>query len=436
MLGLTRYQWIILLAAWLGWGFDIFDSVLLNFVSPNCVPTLLGLSIGSQEAQAATFYWTGVLTTVLLLGWAIGGVMFGKLADRIGRTKTLLLTILLYSFGTTSCAFAPNIWILMLFRFITSLGVGGEWAAGAAMVAEVMPEKRRVEAGALLCTSAPLGAFLATCANFAIAGILFPDRPEISWRYVFLCGLIPAALAAVLRLFVKEPEVWRENVGKFAPPRIRELFNSENLAATISGLLLSLVALVTLYGCVSFIPIISTELAESVALTQGLDPTATQVLVEQWKAIASNCINLGSWIGTLLTVPLAKLFGRKVMFSIYFIFSSATLLTIFGLSLPPEILIYSFFFIGISVFGVFGSFSYYLPELFPTRLRATGSGFCYNAGRLVAAVTPFLVGYVVASGEDVLSTASLTIFCVGFIPLLGLAAMPWAIETKGQVLAK
>lgn len=103
---MNLYQWTVLLAAWLGWGFDIFDGLLFNYVAPNCVPTLLGLPIGSPSAKAATLFWTGVLTSILLLGWAVGGIIFGKLADRIGRSKTLLLTMALYAFGTALCAFA------------------------------------------------------------------------------------------------------------------------------------------------------------------------------------------------------------------------------------------------------------------------------------------------------------------------------------------
>ena len=150
ILDMDGYQWTVLAAAWLGWGFDVFDGLLFNMVAPNCVPTLLGLPIGSPQARAATLQWTGVLTSLLLLGWAIGGILFGRIADRIGRTRTLLLTMLLSSVGTAACALAPNLGWLVFFRVIASLGIGGEWAAGAALVAEVVPEKRRVEAGALL----------------------------------------------------------------------------------------------------------------------------------------------------------------------------------------------------------------------------------------------------------------------------------------------
>src|SRR3954454_481676 len=222
LLGMNGYQWTVLLAAWLGWGFDVFDGQLFNFVAPNCVPTLLGLTIGSPAAKAATRQWTGILTSVLLVGWAVGGIFFGQVADRIGRTRTLMLTMLLYALGTAACAFAPHLWVLMLFRIISSLGIGGEWAAGASMVAEVVPEHRRVEAGSLLYTSAPFGLALATLVNYVVAGRLFPNSPEVSWRYVFLSGLIPAAAALAVRTFVKEPERWVAHRDS-KPPRVAEL---------------------------------------------------------------------------------------------------------------------------------------------------------------------------------------------------------------------
>lgn len=435
MLRLSRYQWTVLFAAWLGWGFDIFDSILFNYVAPNCVPTLLGLTIGSPEAKAATLWWTGLLTSVLLVGWAVGGVIFGSVCDRIGRTKTLLVTMLLYALGTASCALAPNIWFLMLCRIVASLGIGGEWAAGASMVAEVVPEKSRVEAGALLYTSASAGLLLATYVNFQIAGVLLPNSPQTSWRYVFLFGLIPAAVAFIVRSFIKEPERWQSTASRSAPPRLGELFNRQNLPLTRSGFLMALTALLTWWSCNAFIPVIATGLARTAATAQGLDKGATLALVEQWKVLATNSFNLGGLIGTLLTIPAAKHLGRKKMFALYFVLSSISILVTFGLPLPPEVRLYLYFAIGLSVFGVFGSFTYYLPELFPTRLRATGAGFCYNFGRIVAAIGPFLVGAIASSGANALNNGLQTLFCVGFIPLIGLAFMPWVIETKGRVLA-
>jgi MFS family permease len=438
LLDMNGYQWTVLFAAWLGWGFDCFDGLLFNYVAPNCVPTLLGLSIGSAAAKAATLRWGGILTSMLLLGWATGGILFGQIADRIGRTRTLTLTMLLYALGTACCAMAPNIWALIAFRLIASLGIGGEWAAGAAMVAEVVPERRRVEAGALLYTSAPAGLFLATFANFQIAGVVFKGTPETSWRYVFLCGLIPAAVAFVVRIFVREPERWKAiATSGTSRPRLRELFTTENRALTLSGFSMALVALITWWSINAFIPIVSTGLAQTTAKAQGFAKPATLALVEHWKALATNVFNLGGLIGTLLTIPAAKLMGRRKMFGLYYFLSGIAVLATFGLDLTPLSRLYMYFFIGVTVFGVFGSFTYYLPELFPTRLRGTGAGFCYNIGRVIAAAGPFLVGTVAARGVNSLQTALHALFWVGVVPLAGvaLALSPLVVETKGRVLA-
>lgn len=430
MFGFSRYQWLVLFAAWLGWGFDVFDSLLFNYVAPNAVPTLLGLPIGSPEAQQATLFWTGLLTSLLLLGWAAGGVIFGMVCDRIGRSRTLLITMLMYAIGTAACAFAPNIWWLLVFRLFGSLGIGGEWAAGAAMVAETVPESKRVEAGALLYTAAPMGLFLATFVNMQIAGDWFVHDPERSWRYVFLSGLVPAAVAIGVRLFIKEPERWKKLTDR-STAHVRELFSPEVRRYTLSGFLMALVALLTWWSCNAFIPVVSGGLAQTAAELRGLDATATQLLVEQWKTLATSWFNLGGLIGTLLTIPASKYLGRKPMFIIYWAASAVALFVSFGLDLDPEIRLYMYFAIGLTVFGVFGSFTYYLPELFPTRLRGTGSGFCYNIGRVVAAVGPFVVGSIAARGS---SAAVDVLFYVGFIPLAGLLFMPWVIETRGRTL--
>ena len=434
VLDMNAYQWTVLFAAWLGWGFDVFDGLLFNYVAPNCVPTLLGLAIGSPAAKAATLKWVGILTSVLLVGWAAGGIVFGQIADRIGRSRTLLITMLLYALGTASCALAQNIWMLIVFRIVASLGIGGEWAAGAAMVAEVVPERRRVEAGALLYTSAPFGLFLATFVNFQIAGVVFKGSPETSWRWVFLFGLIPAAVAFIVRLFVREPDRWRESAVSAPRPRMAELFSPENRALTLSGFSMAVIALISWWAINAFIPIVSAGLAQATAKAQGLNRAGTLALVEGWKARATNVFNLGGLIGTLLTIPAAKVMGRRRMFGIYYTASGLAVFATFGLHLEPLTRLYMYFFIGLTVFGVFGSFTYYLPELFPTRLRGTGAGFCYNIGRIVAAFGPFLVGTVAARGADALSTALRVLFWVGLVPLAGVLLLPLAIETKDREL--
>lgn len=440
VLDMNGYQWTVLLAAWLGWGFDAFDALLFNFVAPNCVPTLLGLAIGSPAAKSATLLWTGVLTSLLLLGWAAGGILFGQVADRIGRARTLMLTMILYAVGTAACALAPNLLVLALFRVVASLGIGGEWAAGAAMVAEVVPEKRRVEAGALLYTAAPLGLFLATFVNFQIAGSLFKASPEISWRYVFLAGLIPAAVAVVVRRFIREPERWRRAAGadlaatRAPRARLAELFDRRHRALTLSGFLMAVIVLVTWWSCNAFIPVVAAGMAQAAAKARAFDRAATLALVEHWKAVATNYFNVGGMLGTLLTIPVAKLLGRRPMFALYFAGAAAAVLATFGLALAPETRLAMYFLIGLTIFGVFGSFTYYLPELFPTRLRGTGAGFCYNVGRVIAAMGTALVGSIAARGADSLASALTALFFVGFVPLVGLLLLPWVIETRDRPL--
>ncbi len=434
MLRLNRYQWTVFVAAWLGWGFDVFDGLLFNYVAPNAIPTLLGLEIGSAAARTATLYWTGLLTSLFLLGWAAGGVLFGPISDRYGRKRVLMITMLLYALGTAACAFVDSIWQLLLCRLVASLGIGGEWAAGSAMVAEVVPEDSRVEAGALLYTSAPFGLFLATGVNAWIAGGWFADEPGNSWRYVLLFGLLPAAVAFVVRLFVREPERWAVAAAHAPPARIREIFGTALWPRTRSALAMTLVALLTWWSCNAFIPVVAATLAQTQASLDGLDPAATRALVEQWKTISTTWFNLGGLMGTLLTIPVAKHLGRRAMFGGYFAVAAAALIVTFGFDLAPVVRLYMYFFIGLSVFGIFGSFTFYLPELFPTRLRATGAGFCYNIGRVVAAIGPFIVGAVAAAGAGDPAVVLNALLYVAAVPIAGLLLLGWVIETRGQAI--
>jgi MFS family permease len=431
--GFTSYQWIVLIAAWLGWGFDVMDGLLFNYVAPNCLTTLLHPS--EATAKSTILFYTGGMTSLLLIGWAIGGLIFGWLGDKIGRTRTLLLTILLYAIGTACCALAPNIWVLMLFRFVAGLGIGGEWAAGAALVAEVVHEDRRVEAGALLYTSAPAGLFLATGLNYWIAGVWLKSEPDLSWRYVFASGLLPALLALGMRLFLKEPERWEKASSGSETPRLRDLFAPDSRRFVASGMIVAVTALIMWWSTNAFIPTIATLFASSVAKQTHLVPAAARSLTEHWKFIATSYFNWGGLIGTLLTIPAAKYLGRKPMFAIYFLASAASIYATFVPDWPPEFRLKLYFFDGLSLFGVFGAFTFYLPELFPTRLRASGAGFCYNIGRIVTAAGPFAVAYVASRpGADALALALKAQSMIGFVPLIGLLLFPFVIETKGKVL--
>lgn len=426
MFGLTRYQWLVLFAAWLGWGFDVFDGLLFNYVAPICVPNLLGFEPGDPAAKAPTMFWTATLSSLLLLGWAAGGVLFGKLTDRLGRTRTLLLTMLTYALGTAACAFAPNLFVLALFRFVASLGIGGEWAAGASLVAETMPKDKRILGGALLYTSAPVGLLLATYVNDLFTRQLdsLAADPSMSWRVVFVTGLIPAGVAFLIRRGIKEPEHW----APAEKAELRELFSPALKRRTIGGLMMAVIALVTWWSVSVFIPVIASFLA---ADTNPAPELAGQ-LRTQYITLGTAMFAIGGLAGTLVTVPVAMHLGRRAMFAIYFTASAIAIWTTFGLQLDGITRLYLMFAIGLTVFGVFGSFTFYLPELFPMRLRGTGAGFCYNAGRVITSAFPFAVGVIASSGVSPL----VVLQWVAIPPLVGLVllALGWGEETRGHTI--
>lgn len=414
-------HWTVLIVAWLGWGFNMFDATLFTHVAHNCISTLLHLPFDLAETDPQVLQWKSILTSALLLSWAVGGVLFGWVADKIGRARTMMLTILLYALGTACCAFAPNIWILLLFRVISGLGIGGEWAAGASIVAEKVPEARRVQAGILLYTAAPIGLFLATFVNAQIAGNLGNDLWKVSWRYVLLCGLLPAAFAFPVSRWVEESGIWITTTERSPKPRVSELFKPEIIRATRSGLLTSLMALIPWWSCYTFIPDVVQNLTK--------DSTTARL----WKGIAANNFHWGGLLGILLLLLAAKYMSRRSMFFMYFGLSAIAWFVTFGMGLRDERLLRMYFVVGLTLFGVFGSFTFYLPELFPTRLRATGAGFCYNIGRILAAVGTFWFGHVATGGLDAMLRAMCSIIVV---LILGLFLLPWIVDTHKQTLAQ
>ena len=431
--GLSGYHWLVIAAGWAGWGFDVFDALLFNFVSPNCIPVLLHLPHSSPEARAATVFWTGALTSILLIGWAAGGLLFGWLADRLGRKRSLFVTITVYAVGTASCALATDIWQLILFRVIASLGIGGEWAIGATLIAESVPEDRRVEAGVIMYSSSPVGIALASLLNYQIAGVWFADQPEVSWRYVFLAGLAPVLLAFLVRAFLHESDRWQSQSQVATSPR--DLFTPGMRMTTLSGFIPAVAALLTWWACNAFIPLLGGTLANEHAAGVGLQPAAATLLAEGWKARASNLFNLGGLLGAFAAIPLARVMGRRPMFVGYFAFSGLALAATFGLDLEPQTRLALLLAVGAGVYGVFAAFSFYLPELFPARLRATGAGFCYNIGRVFAAAGPFIVGIVTSSGGGGSALIIHTFLWLALIPCAAAVATHYLVlETRGRTL--
>ncbi len=435
LLGFSAYQWLVIAAAWAGWGFDVFDALLFNFVAASCIPTLLHLPLGSAAAHSATLLWTGIITSALLLSWATGGVLFGWLADRIGRKGALFATIALYALGTALCAAATNIAQLIVFRTLAGLGIGGEWGIGASLVAEAVPEQRRVQAGVIMQTASPLGIVLAGAVNYLVAGAWFGSDPHTAWRYVFLAGLAPMLVALLVRAFLRESERWQASGAPRSPPHPRQLFAPALLRATASGAFVAVTAVLTWWACNAFIPLLGGTLAAEAAARAALTPAAARQLAAAWQAHASNAFNFGGLLGALAAVPLAHLLSRRALFASYFGFGAVAIALTFGLSIEPQTRLALLFLVGAGVYGVFGVLTFYLPELFPARLRATGAGFCYNVGRLFAAAGPVAVGMVSAAAGGSSGTLMAILFWVALAPLAAALLVPLVVvETRGREL--
>eukprot|EP01116_Phalansterium_solitarium_P019618 TRINITY_DN5552_c0_g1_i1.p1 TRINITY_DN5552_c0_g1~~TRINITY_DN5552_c0_g1_i1.p1 ORF type:complete len:523 (-),score=176.53 TRINITY_DN5552_c0_g1_i1:280-1848(-) len=443
-IGLTRHQWFVLFAAWLGWGFDVFDQVLFTYVAPVCIPQVLGLSPDTTTAKELITFWTASLTSLLLVGWGIGGILFGKLTDIFGRSRMMIATIVLYALSTAICAFATSIWFLAVFRFLAALGIGGEWAAGATLVAEAVPKNRRVVAGALLYTAAPMGHFLATGVNWFFTSALEPVASDasLSWRLVFASALLPLGVTVLIRLKMKESTAWEESRAKAGVGRkpllaaikdeaasLRLLFAREQRRNTIGAMSVVLVALVTHWSCSSFVPIVCSFLAGTVT-----PAPATADLLRQLKAryiaIGTTAFNFGGLLGSMLTIPAATYLGRRWMYVVYFSVGSLFVFLTFSPYVPisPFGHLFMMTSIGTTMFGVFGSFTFYLPELFPIHIRASGCGFTYNVGRFVAAFGPFIVGVIGRRGGNPMEV----IQWIMVVPLIGAIAVACKVapETK------
>jgi MFS family permease len=238
-------------------------------------------------------------------------------------------------------------------------------------------------------------------------------EPDLAWRLVFLTGLVPAAVALWIRRRVREPEAWARETR--TRPRLAELFSPALRRATLGGLAMCLVALVTWWGTNAFLPFVMGSLA---------GPGASAAERAGYVTYASTLFNLGGLAGTLATIPLARL-GRRPLFALYFAGAAASIWATFGLAWEPLTRMRLLFLVGVTAFGVVGSFSFYLPELFPTRLRGTGSGFCFNAGRYLAAAGPYVVGL----GLGAAPTPMDAIRWMALVPLAGLALVPLIVET-------
>jgi len=417
--GVTPYQWLVLFVAWLGWVFDSMDATIYAIVLHPALDELLHTSAGGATPE--TIGWHGgLIFSIFLIGWAIGGVLFGIAADRFGRTKTLIATILIYAVFTGLAALSQTWWHLAIYRFLTALGIGGEWAAGAALVAEVWPEEKRAKAAGLLQSAWAAGFFLAAALNLLLRGY--------GWRALFVVGIVPAVAALLVRLWVKEPERWvqahRQDAaaGAGSCTKLAELFRGDLLRPTLAGSTLAFVAVFGLWGSTNWTPTLISTLPD----LQGLSRQELSARV----SYAIMALNAGALFGYLSFGPLADRFGRRPVFALM---CAGSLIMLPITFLTPREYAHVLLLLPVLGFfnnGIFSGFPIYLPELYPTRLRATGAGFCFNAGRVFASVGPFLTGWLTAA----MGSVGYAVSVVGLIYLVGLLVLPFAPETRGRPL--
>jgi MFS family permease len=376
---LTPRQWKSGTAAWLGWLFDGLDMHLYTLVAAPVVLQLIG---AVSNADPGVKEMSAYIQAAFLLGWALGGSFFGRLGDILGRSRALSFTILTYAVCTGLCAFAQNWWQLMLFRFIAALGIGGEWAVGASLLSETWPKAWRPWIAAMLQTGVNLG-ILGAAITVGLLSLVLPAQSE---RYVFLVGVLPAFLVFWIRRHVPEPEAWqraeRESGGE--RPRARDLFRGSVAPITLRT---TTTCALALSGWWLF------QFWQSQHLRRLLVDASTDA-GEVTRIVSASffVLNTMAIVGNFSAGWLARVLGNRRAIVIFLAGLGTGIVVAF--IVPRSVNSLAFFWFPLAGFfsGVFALFTMYLPPLFPTLLRTTGAGFCYNIGRIAAAACTIVFG--------------------------------------------
>jgi MFS family permease len=390
------------IAAGLGWMLDAFDVTLFALVLP-ALRKDLGLSTAAG----------GALGSVALLAAAAGGVWFGWVADRFGRTRALMASILLYSVFTAACGFATTFTQFVLFRIGLGLGMGGEWASGATLVSETWHAEHRGKALAFMQSAWAIGYALAAAVNYLV-------QPSFGWRAVFFVGILPAFLTIWVRRSVKEPDIWRQSKQDRATRSTLAMLFSSGLAPLTVAL--TIMNACTLFGWWSFnlwLPSYLQEPSSRGGLGLQMLSSSTMILLMQ----------VGMWFGYITFGFVSDRIGRKRTYIAYLLLA-AVLLFIYVSVRAPLVLLALGPLVAFFATGYFSGFGAVTAEIFPTSIRGTAQGFTYNVGRIVSAAAPFAVGTLAQTQG--FGTA-LSISSLAF--LMAALAWKWIPETRGRALA-
>jgi MFS family permease len=399
MADVDRKAWRALFAAQLGWMLDAMDFLLFTFA---LLPIQKEFGLSKQDVTLPI--------VAALVASAIGGIAFGRIADRIGRVRAMTISILLYSGATAGMATSHALWQLIAWRILVGLGMGGEWSCGSVLVAETWPAKHRAKAMGIMQAGWAIGALIA-------AGLSALILERYGWRVLFLIGAAPAVLAFLIRRTVEEPEVWREQ--QRTPSRWSEMFSAEYRRRTLLATLLASSVLIAYWGVTSWLPaFLATPQAEGGA---GLTVTKSAA----WLIV----LQVGAFFGYISFGWIADRIGRRPAFTLFMI-AAAIVVPLFAFDArSPMTLLTIGPLVGYFAHGYFSLFGAMLAELFPTRIRASAQGFCYNTGRLASAAAPYAIGAAAAKhGLGFSIAADAVFFALG-------AVLIWLLpETKGTDL--
>jgi MFS family permease len=356
-------------AASLGWMLDSFDVMLYAIV---LAALLADPTLGLTQSTA------GILGSITLIAAAFGGILFGVIADRLGRKQALMSAVLIYSVFTAACGFAQTVTQLAVFRILLGIGMGGEWATGAALVSESFPAKHRGKALAFVQSAWAIGYGLAALVNLIV-------MPIWGWRGVFFVGVLPALFTLWIRRRVEEPQIWHETASKDRG-RISLLFAPHIARVTVFITLMNACCLFGWWGLNSWVPAYL-NLPESRGGI-GLSSSTMSLFV-----IA---MQVGMWFGYISFGYIADAIGRKRAYVI-FVLAASVLLPLYGSLREPSLLLFLGPFVAFFGTGYYSGFGAVIAELYPTSVRATAAGVCYNTGRIASAAAPFIVGSLAAS---------------------------------------
>lgn len=432
----NRLHWNVFILASLAWFFDCLDSQFFNLARDGAMEDLL-----LDKSKATEF---GPYTTsVFLIGWAVGGMILGALGDRFGRARMLTVTVLLYSICTGLSAFSTTFFDFCVYRFLTGLGVGGVFGLAVALVADSVPDHTRAPALGLLQSLSTWGNILAGFIGMGIGALALRELLPFSlqaWQVIFLLGAVPAFLCVFILARLKEPEKWVQARADGARRGIK--FGSYGSLLRHPtwrkhawlGLVLCSAGIIGLWGIGNFHPRIVRAVLEAHLASAGL--TREQMASEKayWSSLGLLLQNVGGFCGMMTLAKIAQVKGRKIAFVIALLCSFFSTLLVFRYLREMNQIYWMLPIMGFGQLSVFGVYAIYLPELFPTSLRSTGTSFCYNCGRIAAATAPFTIGRMTKSlGGDVESFRTAGMW-VSLVLLLGLAVLPFLPETKGRAL--